>query len=52
MLDFSGKSAVITAAGAGIGRASAALFAELGAAVVVNDINPDAAAETVAQIEA
>lgn len=50
--DFSGKSVIVTAAGGGIGRASAELFARVGASVVVNDINADAAAETVGNIEA
>jgi 3-oxoacyl-[acyl-carrier protein] reductase len=47
LLDYTGRSVVITAAGSGIGRASAELFARFGASVVVNDINPDAANKTV-----
>ncbi|KAI9709879.1 MAG: bifunctional hydroxyacyl-CoA dehydrogenase/enoyl-CoA hydratase fox2 [Candelaria pacifica] len=41
-LDFKGKVALITGAGAGLGRSYALQFAKLGAAVVVNDlVNPD-----------
>ena len=39
-----GKIAVVTAAGQGIGRASAELFAREGARVIAADINPDALA--------
>lgn len=42
-----GKSVVITGAGSGVGRASALLFAEEGAKVVVADVMTDWAAETV-----
>jgi NAD(P)-dependent dehydrogenase (short-subunit alcohol dehydrogenase family) len=46
-----GKSAVITGAGSGVGRASALRFAEEGARVVVADLQLDGAKETVRQIE-
>ena len=46
------KSVIVTAAGGGIGRASALAFARRGAAVVVNDINADAATKTTSLIEA
>jgi NAD(P)-dependent dehydrogenase (short-subunit alcohol dehydrogenase family) len=46
------KVAVITGAGSGVGRASAARFAEEGAAVVCADIDLERAKETVAQLEA
>jgi 3-oxoacyl-[acyl-carrier protein] reductase len=48
-----GKVAIVTAGGGpGMGRAVSTLLAGEGAAVVVADINPDYAAETVAAIEA
>ena len=36
---LAGKTAIITGAGKGIGRASACLFAEEGASIVVADID-------------
>ena len=44
------KVALITGAGAGIGRQSALLFAKEGAAVLAVDLNEQAAADTVADI--
>ncbi|HEX8100173.1 MAG TPA: SDR family NAD(P)-dependent oxidoreductase [Actinomycetota bacterium] len=41
-----GKVAIITGAGRGIGRATAVRFAQEGASVVVNDVDPDPAQET------
>lgn len=49
MLD--GKVAIITGAGRGIGSEMAKVFAKEGASVVVNDIDPNPAQETVAEIE-
>lgn len=49
---FENQVALVTAAGAGIGRAIALRLAADGAAVVVSDINDQAGAETVALIEA
>ncbi|MBW2314216.1 MAG: SDR family oxidoreductase [Deltaproteobacteria bacterium] len=46
-----GKRAVVTGAGSGIGRASARLFAQEGAAVLVSDVAEDGLAETIEQIE-
>ncbi|SEF20380.1 NAD(P)-dependent dehydrogenase, short-chain alcohol dehydrogenase family [Amycolatopsis pretoriensis] len=43
---------VVTGAGRGIGRAHALAFAAEGAPVVVNDVDADATAEVVAEIEA
>ena len=40
-----GKTAVVTAAGAGIGRATAVAFAEQGARVIATDINTNSFAE-------
>lgn len=48
---FSNKTIVITGAGSGIGRATALCFAQEGAEVVVADINPEAARETVRLIQ-
>lgn len=46
-----GKSALVTGAGHGLGRAIALAYAKYGAKVVVNDINDVSGAETVALIE-
>jgi len=44
------KVALITGAGSGIGREAALLFAKEGAAIVVVDVNDQAARETAALI--
>ncbi|MEA2485580.1 MAG: hypothetical protein QOD46_691 [Actinomycetota bacterium] len=45
------RSAIVTGAGSGIGRSVALAFAQQGARVVVNDVNRDAAAAVVGEIE-
>ena len=42
----SGKVAIVSGSGAGIGRATALKFAEEGAKVVVSDVNADGGNET------
>jgi NAD(P)-dependent dehydrogenase (short-subunit alcohol dehydrogenase family) len=49
---FTGKSAVITGAGAGLGRSIALRFGAEGALVTVADIDPERAAAVVAEITA
>lgn len=47
-----GKVAVITGGANGIGRACARRFSEEGASIVIGDLQPDAGADVVAEIEA
>ncbi len=49
-MQFSGKVAIVTGAGSGMGRAIALLLAKRGARVVVADLDPPASQETVARI--
>ena len=51
MTVLNGKSAVITGAGSGVGRATALRFAEEGARVVCGDLRPEWVKETVSLIE-
>ncbi len=51
-MEISGKTAIITGAGSGIGRATAVRLAREGASVVVADVNDAGAAETVSMITA
>lgn len=50
--DFTGKVALITGAGGGIGRAAALAFARAGANLMLVDIQPQACAESVRLVQA
>ena len=50
--DVANRSAIVTGAGSGIGRSTALLLAQNGAAVVVNDLNADNANKVVEEIRA
>lgn len=50
MSALSGKVALVTGAGSGIGQATSRLLAERGAAVLVTDLNPQTAAQTARSI--
>lgn len=52
MTDLSGRVAVITGSGSGIGRAVALTFAEAGASIVVTDIDESSANKTAEEIKA
>jgi len=51
MFSLKGKTAIITGGGSGIGKAIAILFAKQGASVHIIELNAEAAAETVAEIQ-
>src|SRR4051794_10140716 len=51
-MSVAGKTAIVTGAGTGIGRATAQLLAERGARVVAAGLQPDMLRETVAAITA
>lgn len=50
--DFHGRTALVTAAGSGIGRATALMFARRGASLVISDIRGDAIRAVADEIEA
>jgi 2-deoxy-D-gluconate 3-dehydrogenase len=52
LFDLTGKSAIVTGAGMGIGQAIAMRLAEAGASVLITDLDMDAAGQTVEQINA
>ena len=49
-IDLKGRTAIITGAGSGIGQATALLFAEAGANVVIPDLNLEGTTGTADQI--
>jgi len=51
-VDLTGRVAIVTGSGRGLGRAYSVALASAGAAVVVNDVDAEAANETAALIEA
>lgn len=52
LVDFAGKTAVVTGGARGIGRAIVQLFAEAGADVMIADLRDDVARETAGEISA
>ncbi|MBM4764991.1 SDR family NAD(P)-dependent oxidoreductase [Bacillus sp. B15-48] len=50
-LDLTGKIAIVTGAGNGLGKCTALTFAEIGARVMVSDINEESAFEVKEEIE-
>lgn len=51
MFDFAGKVVIVTGAGSGIGKATAAYFADCGARVVLADINATGIADAAREID-
>src|SRR5690606_19340437 len=52
LFDLSGKVAIVTGAGSGLGAVFAGALADAGAAVVASDLNLEGAEATVARLEA
>jgi 3-oxoacyl-[acyl-carrier protein] reductase len=50
-MDFTGKTALVTGSGSGIGRSIALLLAEAGANVAINDVSPKGADATAQEIQ-
>ncbi len=50
--DLSGKAALVTGAGGGLGQATAIALAQAGADVCIVDVKAEGLAETAAQVEA
>jgi 3-oxoacyl-(acyl-carrier-protein) reductase len=50
LIELQGKVAVVTGSGRGIGRAIAEKLAELGASVIICDVNPEVLAQTTAEL--
>ena len=51
-MDLTGKRAIVTGAGQGIGKAIALKLARHGADVIVDDINPETAPQVAQEIQA
>ena len=49
-MDFTGKKALVTGSGGGIGKSIALLLAEMGADIVVNDVSIENAQQTAKEI--
>ena len=51
LFDLTGKVAIVTGAGAGIGKAVASEFAKEGAKVVIGELRPEVGEKTAKEIE-